>query len=340
MSKGNIIVLGGAGYIGSHTCLQLSEQGYTPIAVDDLSRGHERAVQWGDFHECNIHDTARLVEIFNKYGAKAVIHFAALIEVGESMKDPSAFYRNNVTGTQSVLDAMVQSDQTKNIVFSSTAATYGQPDFDGPLHEDLPLNPINPYGNTKLAAERMIRDYEAAHGIKSMCLRYFNACGADPEARIGEMHYPETHLLPLVIQTALRLRDKIGIFGTDYPTPDGTCVRDYVHVLDLADAHIKAVEYLANGGASTACNLGTGTGYSVKEIIEAVKRVTDINFPVEIHPRRAGDPAFLVADNSRARESLGWSPQIGLDGIVETALRWHQTEAYQTFWRQRTAPSV
>ena len=336
MSKGNIIVLGGAGFIGSHTCLQLSEAGYTPIVVDDLSRGHRRAVQWGEFHQANIHDTARVAEIFNKYGAAAVIHFAALIEVGESVKDPGAFYKNNVTGAQSVLDAMVQSG-ISNIAFSSTAAVYGQVDSDQPLQEDRPLNPINPYGNTKLAAERMIRDYDAAHGIKSVCLRYFNACGADPEARIGEMHYPETHLVPLVIQRALGLRNTIAIFGDDYATPDGTCVRDYVHVNDLAKGHIKAVEYLMNGGTSTACNLGTGTGYSVKEIMDAVKRVTGIDFPVEIHPRRAGDPAFLVADNTRADKVLGWKPEIGLDDIIADAVRWHKTEAYQTFWKAKTA---
>jgi len=341
--KANILVLGGAGYIGSHTCKALSQQGYNPIVVDNLSRGHERAVQWGPFEKADLHDTARLTAIMKEHKVDAVIHFAALIEVNESMQDPGAFYTNNVEGTNSVLKAM-QAAEVGHIVFSSTAAVYGQPDFDGPLHEDLPLNPINPYGDSKLAAERLIRAFEGSAGITSACLRYFNACGASPDGDIGEMHYPETHLLPLVVHTAQGLREKISMFGTDYDTPDGTCVRDYVHVEDLADAHIKAVQHLIDGGETTYCNLGTGKGNSVREIITAVQNASGINdFTISEEDRRPGDPKELVADNSKAKQVLGWEPKRTLAEMTKTALEWHATDTYKDFWKVKKAqntPSV
>ncbi|HNS44097.1 MAG TPA: UDP-glucose 4-epimerase GalE, partial [Alphaproteobacteria bacterium] len=289
---------------------------------------------WGPLEKADILDTLSLTEIFKKYKPLAVIHFAALIEVGESVKDPTSFWKNNVVGALSVLEAMKVAG-VKNIVFSSTAAVYGQPDTEEPLGEDSSLDPINPYGQTKLAAERMIRDHES-FGIKSVCLRYFNACGADPEGRVGEMHNPETHLIPLVVQTALGLRQQISIFGTDYPTADGTCVRDYVHVLDLADAHIKAVEHLTGGGETFVCNLGTGSGYSVREIINAVKEMSgNRDFEVLETDRRSGDQAFLVADNKHAQKILGWQPTSGLEENIRTALKFHSSDKYRNFWKNR-----
>lgn len=329
-----IIVLGGAGYIGSHTCLALKEQGFTPIVVDNFSRGHMRAVQWGEHEECDIADTPALTAILKKHNPAAVIHFAALIEVGEGEKEPDKFYENNVMGTKSVLDAM-KAANIDTIVFSSTAAVYGDVDTDKPLTEDLPLNPTSVYGNTKLAAERMIRDYEKFGGPRSVSLRYFNAAGADAETRIGEMHYPETHLMPLVIHAATNLRDNIKLFGTDYDTRDGTCIRDYIHVNDLADAHVKAVQYLIDGGETTYCNLGTGNGFSVREIVDAVRDASKADFNAIEESRRAGDPATLVADNTKASEILGWKPTKTLGDVVESALKWHQTDIYKNFWHSK-----
>jgi UDP-glucose 4-epimerase len=334
-----IIVLGGAGYIGSHCCKLLRREGFTPVVIDNLSRGHRRAVQWGPLELADIGDTTALVAILNRYRPGAVIHFAALIEVGESVKDPAGFYRNNVVGTLSVLNAMAEAGVDK-LVFSSTAAVYGQPETSAPLHEDLPLAPINPYGNSKLAAERMIRDFEMAAGLKSVCLRYFNACGADADGEIGEMHFPETHLMPLVIQTALGLRPFISVYGADYPTKDGTCIRDYIHVDDLASAHVAAVRYLLQGGATMACNLGTGTGFSVREIIAVVRSVCGVAFQVVEAERRPGDPAFLVANNERAAAVLGWHPAVPLAEIARSAFNWHDSEVYRAFWTGRTGPAA
>lgn len=340
MKDKNIIVLGGAGYIGSHTCKRLKSEGFNPVVIDNLSHGHQDVVKWGPFEKADILDTACLTDIMNDYEATAIIHFAGLIEVAESVKNPNAFYENNVEGTRSVLNAM-QLSGVNHIVFSSTAAVYGQPEDNVPLGENLPLNPINPYGNTKLAAERMIRDYEQSAYIKSICLRYFNACGASEDATIGEMHYPETHLVPLVAQTALGMRDQISIFGVNYETKDGTCVRDYIHVEDLADAHVRAVKYLINGGETTVCNLGSGFGYSVKEIIVAMQNVTGQNdLPVKIADRRAGDPSTLVADNSRARKILGWEPSHSLLDIVQSAHAWHASDRYKEFWENKIGTTV
>ncbi len=330
MVSKNILVLGGAGYIGSHTCKKLHAERFTPITIDNLSNGHQQSVQWGPFEQLDILETDKLATLMKQYNAQAVMHFAALIEVAESVKDPESFYKNNVLGTKSVLEAMNQAG-VHHIVFSSTAAVYGQPADNNPLKEDASLSPINPYGETKLEAEKLIR---AEANIKSVALRYFNACGADTNGDIGEMHYPESHLIPLVIQTALNMRDQINIFGTDYNTPDGTCVRDYVHVDDLADAHINALKYLINGGENVACNLGSSNGYSVQKIIESVKNITQENFKIVEEKRRTGDSAYLVADNARAKEILNWAPQKDLETIIEDAYHWHQSDTYKNFWEK------
>jgi UDP-glucose-4-epimerase GalE len=331
-----IIILGGAGYIGSHTAKLLAERGYTPIVVDNLSRGQARAVQWGALEQADIRDTEALTKIFLSYKPIAVIHFAAMIEVGESVKSPDVFYDVNVLGTLSVMRAMRHAN-IRNIIFSSTAAVYGQTAGHALINEDTPLLPINPYGNSKLAAENLIRDMGAAYGIQSVSLRYFNACGASLDLDIGEMHNPETHLIPLVIQTALGLRPHITVFGSDYPTPDGTCIRDYIHVLDLANAHIKAVEYLLGGGQTTALNVGTGQGYSVRQIINTAQKMCNTPFSVIESERRAGDPASLVADTQKIQKTLSWSPEYGLDQIIQSAFNWHDTDTYRNFWNSRTS---
>lgn len=316
-----VLVVGGAGYIGSHTCLKLAEKGYKPVVYDNLSNGYADFVKWGPFEEGDIRDRARLADVFERHKPKAVLHFAALIEVGESVKNPVAFYENNVIGALTLLDATIEAG-VKTFVFSSTCATYGLPDTV-PMDEAHRQSPINPYGRTKWIIEQALADYSQYKGLQNVILRYFNAAGADFEGRIGEWHKPETHAIPLAIEAALGRRAGFRVYGTDYDTRDGTCVRDYTHVLDLADAHVRAVDYLLKGGESTALNLGTGTGTTVKELLGAIEKVSGRSFPVQYGPRREGDSSALVADNHKAREVLGWQPQHSLDEIIQSAWNWH-----------------
>lgn len=318
----HILVTGGAGYIGSHTAKVLSRAGHEPVVLDNLSYGHEWAVKWGPFEHGDLGDAPFVAGVLERHGIEAVIHFAASTYVGESMTDPRKYFRNNMVNTLNLLDAM-QDCGVPSIVFSSTCATYGDP-LRIPIDETHPQSPVNPYGQSKLMVEQTLRWYGHAYGLRSVALRYFNASGADPEGEIGEDHDPETHLVPLVIEAALGRRRAVGVFGTDYPTPDGTAIRDYIHVNDLADAHVRALDYLADGGASTAINLGTGTGHSVREVIQTVEQVGGRPVPRTDSPRRAGDPPQLVADPRRAREVLGWEAQYGdLRTIVEHAWAWH-----------------
>ena len=319
----NCVVTGGAGYVGSHCCKELAKSGYNPVAVDNLFRGHRELVKWGPLCECDVLDTERLTKVFEEYKPEAVFHFAGLTYVGESVARPEDYYRVNTAGTLSLLSAMMRGGCDK-IIFSSTAATYGSPVYT-PIDEKHPQNPINPYGASKLFIERMMEDFSAAHGIKFAALRYFNASGADPECETGEIHEPETHLIPLILFAALGRRAEIKIFGRDYDTPDGTAVRDYVHVTDLASARIKALEKLAAEGKKLKLNLGTGSGYSVLEVIKSVERVLGKKVPAQDAPRRAGDPPVLVADSAAARRTLGWElKHSSIDEIVETAARWHE----------------
>lgn len=321
MSNKTILVAGGAGYIGSHTCMTLRERGYEPVVFDNLCNGHEHFVKWGPLEKGDIRDRARLDEVFRKYQPAAVLHFAAFIEVGESVKNPDGFYNNNVVGSLNLLSAALAAG-VKGFVFSSTCATYGLPEYV-PMDEKHVQVPINPYGRTKLLVEQALSDYDEYAGLSHVILRYFNAAGADPQGRIGEKHDPETHAIPLAIDAALGRRDGFSVFGTDYETRDGTCVRDYIHVLDLADAHVRAVDYLLAGGASTKINLGTGRGTTVKELLETISRISGRDFPVSYTDRRPGDSVSLVANNEKARDVLGWVPQHDLDTIVETAWKWH-----------------
>jgi UDP-glucose 4-epimerase len=321
MTQKKVLVVGGAGYIGSHTCLVLAERGYQPIVFDNLSNGHSEFVRWGPFEEGDIRDRKRLDEVFANHRPDAVLHFAALIEVGESVKDPVAFYENNVVGTLTLLSAAMSAG-VDAFVFSSTCATYGLPD-QVPMDETHRQVPINPYGRTKWIIEQALKDFGTYKGLRSVMLRYFNAAGADPEGRIGEWHSPETHAIPLAIEAALGRRDGFKVFGNDYDTRDGTCVRDYIHVLDLADAHVRAVDYLLKGGETVELNLGTGTGTTVKELLAAISAVSGRPFPVEYVGRRDGDSTSLVADNARAREVLGWQPRFNLEEIIRSAWHWH-----------------
>lgn len=315
------LVVGGAGYIGSHTCLLLAERGYQPIVFDNFSNGHEEFVQWGPVEQGDIRDRARLDEVFAKHKPDAVLHFAALIEVGESVKNPLAFYENNVVGSLNLLAATIEAG-VKAFVFSSTCATYGLPD-QVPIDETHKQAPINPYGRTKWVVEQALKDYSQYAGLNSVMLRYFNAAGADFEGRIGEWHEPETHAIPLAIDAALGRRAGFKVLGTDYDTRDGTCVRDYIHILDLADAHVRAVDYLLNGGSTVELNLGTGNGTTVKELLDAISDVSGKPFPVEYTDRREGDSTTLVADNSKAKEVLGWEPKYSLKDIIQSAWNWH-----------------
>ncbi len=322
-SSGKILVVGGAGYIGSHTAKALSEAGMQPVVVDDLSTGHDWAVKWGPLERCDIRDGAALDAVFESHAPDAVLHFASKINVGESVTAPEIYYDTNVTGTLSLLDAMRRHDCAK-LVFSSSCAVYGTPERM-PLDESHPYGPINPYGSSKLIAETMMADFAHAYGLAYVALRYFNAAGAEWEAGIGEDHQPETHLIPLVLDAAMGRRGTITIFGEDYPTPDGTCVRDYIHVTDLADAHLRALEYLQGGGASDAFNLGNGAGFSVREIIDAAVRITGAKVPIVMGARRDGDPAELISNSARAAEILGWTPaRRSIDIQIENAWRWHQ----------------
>lgn len=322
----NILVIGGAGYIGSHMVRMLAKQGYNPVVFDNLSKGHREAVANYPFELGDLGDKARLTEVFKKYGIEAVMHFAAFAEVGESVKEPSKYYHNNVAKVLDLLDALVEND-IKYFVFSSTAATFGEP-VRPKIDESHPQNPINPYGNTKLMVEKILADFDTAYGLKATALRYFNASGADDSGEIGESHNPETHLIPIVLQAAAGKRASIKMFGTDYPTQDGTCVRDYVHVNDLARAHILALEKMFKDNVSERFNLGSGNGFSVAEIVKEAKRITGIDFTVEKAPRRDGDPAVLVADSAKAERILGWKPQYNLTRIIETAWHWEQHRKY------------
>jgi len=316
-----ILVTGGAGYVGSHASRLLEQAGHEVWVYDNLSRGHRAAALPGRLIVGDLHDTQQLTQVLERKQIDAVLHFAAFIEVGESVSDPARYYQNNLVGSLSLLDAMRRAG-VKQIVFSSTAATYGQPKRI-PISEQEPQQPINPYGFTKLAIEKSLADYATAYGFAFAALRYFNACGAAPEGHIGEDHQPETHLIPLVLQVALGQREQISMFGDKFPTPDGTCVRDYVHVNDLGAAHVLALDKLTPG-EGLHLNLGTGRGFSVREVIEACRRITRHPIPARIAPPRAGDPPQLVADSQKAQKLLGWKPQYtSLEEIVETAWRWH-----------------
>jgi UDP-arabinose 4-epimerase len=324
MSK--ILVAGGAGYIGSHVCKALAAAGCVPVAYDNLIRGHAWAVKWGPLIEGNIADTALLKQVLRMHDIHVVMHLAAYAYVGESMKDPGKYFRNNVAGTISLLDAMVATG-TRYLVLSSTCATYGLPEVL-PIAEDHPQRPVNPYGESKLSVERALKWYEDAHGLRSVALRFFNAAGADPDGEIGEDHDPETHLVPLAIQAALGQRKELNVFGTDYPTPDGTAIRDYVHVADLAAAHVAALHYLTAENRGVALNLGTGHGYSVREVIREVERVAGRRVPTRNAPPRRGDPPVLVATSERAAQLLAWRAQHSdLATIVESAWRWHRGQS-------------
>jgi len=317
-----ILVTGGAGYVGSHACKALAAAGYTPVAYDNLGRGHRELVRWGPLEVGDLADRARLDEVFARHRPEAVMHFAAFSYVGESVQDPALYYRNNVGGTLELVEATRRAG-VKALVFSSTCSTYGMP-ARMPIDEDTPQRPINPYGATKLAIERMLADYGAAYGLRSASLRYFNAAGCDPDGETGELHDPETHVIPRVLMAAAGEIEHVEVFGTDYPTPDGTCLRDYIHVADLARGHVQALDYLQRGGATTAVNLGTGRGFSVREVIAAAEQVTGRRIPVREAPRRPGDPPVLVADPARARALLGFAPRYTeLAPMVATAWRWH-----------------
>jgi len=314
-----VLVTGGAGYIGSHACKLLAAKGYEPVVYDSLLRGNRSAVKWGPFEEGDIADLNRVQDVLRRHRPGAVMHFAALAYVGESVQEPLTYYRNNVGGSTALLQAIVDVHRVP-VVFSSTCATYGMPE-QLPIAESHPQNPINPYGYTKLVVERILADIDAAHGVKSVPLRYFNAAGSDPDCEIGEQHDPETHLIPLVLQAA-RDGTPIRVFGNDYETPDGTCIRDYVHVCDLGDAHIRALEYLLAGGKSRAFNLANAQGYSVKQVIAAAERVTGKPIAVEMAARRPGDPPVLIGAAGAAAEVLGWKPTRS-DLAVQIADAWN-----------------
>jgi len=317
-----ILVTGGAGYVGSHACKALAGAGFVPVTYDNLSRGHRGAVRWGPLVEGDLHNRECLAEAIRVHTPAAVMHFAAFAYVGESVGDPELYYRNNVGGTLALLSVMREAG-IGSLVFSSTCATYGNPSAV-PIRENAPQHPVNPYGETKLAIERALHWY-GAYGLRSVALRYFNAAGADPDGEIGEEHDPETHLIPLAVRAALGQAEPLGVFGTDYPTADGTPIRDYIHVADLADAHVRALRYLEGGGATAAFNLGTGRGHSVREVITAVETAAGRSVPRREMARRPGDPPELVADAALATATLGWRPQHSdLPAIVGTALRWHE----------------
>ncbi len=321
MADETILVTGGAGYIGAHTCLALSQAGYDVVVYDSLINGHRAFVRFGDFTQGDVRDTAALTAAIKKHAPAAIIHFAALIEAGVSVRDPAPFYDVNVGGVLSLLNA-ARASGSPPIVFSSTCATYGAPKQDT-LDETHPQWPLNPYGWTKLAAERLFADSAAAYGQRSTWLRYFNAAGGAPEHGLGEHHEPESHVIPLALFALLGRRDAFTLLGDDYDTRDGTCVRDYVHVLDLADAHVRAVRKLIDGEAGGAYNLGTGDGATVKEIAASIERVTGRTLPLKVAPRRPGDSPSLVANSSKAARELGWTATRDLDAIIASAWRWH-----------------
>ncbi len=327
----SVLVCGGAGYIGSHTNKELNRRGYKTIVLDNLVYGHREAVKWGRFILGDLKNIEDIEAAFDAADSddpiEAVVHFAAFAYVGESVTDPEKYYFNNVANTLNLLRVM-RSRGCRRIIFSSTCATYGEPERV-PITEDMPQAPINPYGATKLMVERIFKDYAAAYGLQFAVLRYFNAAGADPDGEIGESHDPETHIIPLVLDAASGARSDIKVFGTDYPTPDGSCVRDYIHVTDLADAHVRALEYLSRGGENVFLNLGNERGTSVLEIIDSVKRVTGRDFTVTPVQRRAGDPAVLVGSRAKAKSVLGWEPKYAdIDVIVSTAWNWYCKKEY------------
>jgi UDP-arabinose 4-epimerase len=318
----SVLVTGGAGYVGSHACKALARAGHVPITLDNLRQGHRWAVQWGPLVEGDVGDQAVVRRTIQEYGITAVMHFAAHAYVGESMQAPGKYFHNNVAQTIRLLEVMRECD-VNMLVFSSTCATYGVPQTS-PIDETHPQVPVNPYGESKLFVEKILRWYGEAHGLRTVALRYFNAAGADLDGEIGEQHDPETHLIPLAIMTALGQRAQLDVYGTDYPTPDGTAIRDYVHVADLAAAHLLALDYLADGGSSTALNLGTEQGCSVLEVVNTVARVSGSPIALRKAPRRPGDPPYLVANATRAREMLGWLPKLSrLHIIVKSAWDWH-----------------
>lgn len=320
-----ILVAGGAGYVGSHVCLALAEAGFTPVVYDNLSNGHEAFVQWGPFEHGDIRDGERLDAVIARHSPRAIVHCAALIEVGESVKAPGPFYETNVGGSITLINA-ARRGGVDALVFSSTCATYGDPERL-PMDELHRQEPLNPYGRSKLQVEQILADMSRYDGFRSVCLRYFNAAGADEAGRIGERHSPETHAIPLAIRAALGQRDGFTIFGQDYDTRDGTAVRDYVHVNDLADAHVRALRYLLDGGGTTAINLGTGLGTSVAELLACIGKISGRPVTARLAGRRPGDAPILVADNGRALDLLGWGPAHSLEDIVRSAYNWHVAEA-------------
>lgn len=318
-----ILIVGGAGYIGAHINKQLNINGYDTIVFDNLSYGHQDFVKWGAFERGDLGNIEEIREIFKKYTITAVMHFAAFTYVGESVEDPEKYYKNNVCNTINLLQVMREFKVNK-LVFSSTCATYGDP-VEIPITENHPQNPISPYGRGKLMVENIMADYSRAYNLKYVSLRYFNAAGADSESEIGELHDPETHLIPLILDAASGKRKNIKIFGTNYSTPDGTCVRDYIHVTDLADAHLKALKYLENGGESDYFNLGNGNGFSVREVIEMARKVTGKNIIAVEYDRRPGDPPVLVGSSDKIRKILKWNPDYdNLYQIILTAWMWHE----------------
>jgi len=323
-----VLVTGGAGYIGSHACKALRKAGYEPVTYDNLSTGWREAVKFGPFEQGDLNDRDRLDQVFAKYKPVAVIHFAALSLVGEAMQKPGLYWRNNVAGSLTLIEACAAAG-CKNFVFSSTCATYGEHD-NVVLAEDTPQQPLNAYGASKRAIEDILRDFDSAFGLKSVVFRYFNVAGADPEAEVGEAHDPETHLIPVVLQAIDGQRDGLTIHGTDYDTPDGTCIRDYVHVCDLVEAHLLGLKRLEEGGESSVFNLGTGTGFSVREVIKVAGAVTNRDVPVQEGPRREGDATKLVSGSEKAATELGWATKRStLHEMIEDAWRWHQTGGYK-----------
>ncbi len=317
-----ILVVGGAGYIGSHVTKLLNMRGFKTVVLDNLVRGHKEFVKWGEFVLGDLADRDQIRFCFQKYPIEVVMHFSAFAYVGESVIHPDRYYLNNVAYTLNLLDIMKEC-HVRYFIFSSTCAVYGIP-TEIPIVEDHPQKPVNPYGRSKLMIEEILRDYDRAFGIKHINLRYFNAAGADPECEIGEWHDPETHLIPLAIYAALGINDHVKVFGTDYPTKDGTCIRDYIHVMDLADAHIKAIEYLKIKGESNSFNLGNGKGHSVRDVLDTVKMVSNRDFEVIKSDRRPGDPSVLISNYQKATDILDWRPQYtDIHSIVETAFRWH-----------------
>ncbi len=323
----HILVTGGAGYIGSHACKALAQAGYVPVTYDNLVTGWQDAVKFGPFEQGDLLDKARLDAVFAKYQPAAVMHFAALSQVGEAMSEPGKYWSNNVTGSLTLIQAAVDAG-CLNFVFSSTCATYGEHD-NVVLDETTPQRPLNAYGASKRAIEDILSDFEAAYGLNHVIFRYFNVAGADPEAEVGEFHQPETHLVPLMLDAIDGKRGGLTVFGTDYDTPDGTCIRDYVHVCDLVDAHVLGLNWLEQGKESRVFNLGTGSGFSVMEVIEHSKAVTNRAVPYSIGPRRAGDCTRLVSGSVRAEEELGWTPKRStLETMITDAWRWHQNGSY------------